>query len=651
MLYQLPKSMVSLDLAFQPPTKPTMTGFARLETSPISPQLDAGLSAPLADPLWLIGRQWQFNELRGEDAGTPIEVDLDAHALPIDRFALGPEAGLAEARELAADAPPLEAQVEAEAVLAVHPRLDAQAGLNLLRRLRALPLPGLPGLQASLRTAAFALDLDLPTDPLSDPAGTRWHLLLAQRSFSAMKLASALAPGCDADGRLQGLPAGLCPVAEAAQALPLLQAWLDWLDDLVVEGPAKPVAWREERQEYSFRAFAQDASGASADVALRADEYASGTLDWHSFVAESAGPARPAMDPPPPPAASLRKALPVPVRYPGMPADRYWEFEDARVNFGGVEASPSSLVRMVMTEFALAYGNDWFLLPLDLPVGALYQLRGMQVRDNFGIAASVAASDHGAAAGTAPWRMFELSTQGDTPVSLGDTLCLAESIEGALHGQPLEEVLLVRDEMANLAWGIERRVQGTSGEPIDRKLEADRLAFRQALPQAAGDPVLVYRLATHVPAHWIPLVPKGSGSAARFSVKLERAAMARFYSREPSMMADADYSAFLDLLQAQDGFIEQGAIENGVQTFVLHPRGRLLKSDPGAQGDALALDRLALAEEEVPRAGALVTRRFQYARRSDGRSFLWIGRSKTTGTGEASSGLGFDVLRKRSAIH
>jgi hypothetical protein len=275
----------------------------------------------------------------------------------------------------------------------------------------------------------------------------------------------------------------------------------------------------------------------------------------------------------------------------------------------------------------------------------------MQVRDNFGIAASVAASDHGAAAGTSPWRMFELSTRGATPPELGDTLCLAESIEGSLHGQPLEEVLLVRDEMANLAWGIERRVQGTSGEPIDRKLEADRLAFRQALPQAAGDPVLVYRLATHVPAHWIPLVPKGSGVGARFSVTLERAAMARFYSREPAMMADADYSAFMELLEAQDGFIEQGAIENGVQTFVLHPRGRLLKSDPGAQGDALALDRLALAEEEVPRAGAVVTRRFQYARRSDGRSFLWIGRSKTAGTGEASSGLGFDVLRKRSAIN
>ena len=85
--------------------------------------------------------------------------------------------------------------------------------------------------------------------------------------------------------------------------------------------------------------------------------------------------------------------------------------------------------------------------------------------------------------------------------------------------------------------------------------------------------------------------------------------------------------------------------------FVLHPRGRLLKVDPGVTGLALATDSLAVAEEEVPRAGAIVRRSFQYARGPDGRAHLWIGRSKTTGTGESSSGLGFDSVRKRSAIN
>ena len=47
-------------------------------------------------------------------------------------------------------------------------------------------------------------------------------------------------------------------------------------------------------------------------------------------------------------------------------------------------------------------------------------------------------------------------------------------------------------------------------------------------------------------------------------------------------------------------------------------------------------------EEEVPRAGKLVTRGYQRARWLDGRDPAWIGRRVTTGRGEGSSGLAFD---------
>jgi hypothetical protein len=232
-----------------------------------------------------------------------------------------------------------------------------------------------------------------------------------------------------------------------------------------------------------------------------------------------------------------------------------------------------------------------------------------------------------------------------------DLLCLPDTLTGTLEGLPIEELLLVRDEMANLAWGIERRVQGASGEALDRKLEADRLAFRQRLPDAVDEPALVYRLASHVPANWIPLVPKGEGGPLRFAVTLKRGGMARFYSLAPVLIADPDYAAFIALLEAQDSFVEEGLEEKGVKTFVLHPRGRLLKIDPGATGAALALDSLPVAEEEVPRAGAIVRRNFQYARGADGRAWLWVGRSKSTGRGESSSGLRYDAVEKKRAIN
>jgi hypothetical protein len=49
-----------------------------------------------------------------------------------------------------------------------------------------------------------------------------------------------------------------------------------------------------------------------------------------------------------------------------------------------------------------------------------------------------------------------------------------------------------------------------------------------------------------------------------------------------------------------------------------------------------------LHEEEVPRAGAIVTRGFQRARWFDGKIYTWIGRKKETGRGQGASGLVFD---------
>jgi hypothetical protein len=51
-----------------------------------------------------------------------------------------------------------------------------------------------------------------------------------------------------------------------------------------------------------------------------------------------------------------------------------------------------------------------------------------------------------------------------------------------------------------------------------------------------------------------------------------------------------------------------------------------------------------LFDEEVPRAGARVTRNWQYARWIDGSRHLWIGTRKEPGRGEGSSGLRFDTI-------
>jgi hypothetical protein len=49
-------------------------------------------------------------------------------------------------------------------------------------------------------------------------------------------------------------------------------------------------------------------------------------------------------------------------------------------------------------------------------------------------------------------------------------------------------------------------------------------------------------------------------------------------------------------------------------------------------------------EEEVPRAGKLVTRSYQRGRWLDGATVTWIGRRAAVGRGEGSSGLAFDQV-------
>ena len=126
-------------------------------------------------------------------------------------------------------------------------------------------------------------------------------------------------------------------------------------------------------------------------------------------------------------------------------------------------------------------------------------------------------------------------------------------------------------------------------------------------------PALVYRLASTVPDHWIPFAPVSVDPVAAVTnpvIQLERRTIQRL---------------------GPDGVRRP-----------LQPKGLLLRSDPTRPPESEP--PLRIEEEEVPREGALVERRFQYARWFDGAGLLWLGRRKTVGRGESSSGLRFDIL-------
>ena len=171
------------------------------------------------------------------------------------------------------------------------------------------------------------------------------------------------------------------------------RAWLEWLNGLISmpaqlgsETSAAPGtanadrAWNPERMEYSFAVAAPSSDG---ERLLSAAEYSHGDLDWHAFNQRPGASLGASAD------AGMREelvrtAIPAPVTYRGMPVSRWWEFEDGQVNLGSVDAGPDDSLWILLLGFALEYGNDWFVVPLELPAGAVYRVVSLIVTDSFG---------------------------------------------------------------------------------------------------------------------------------------------------------------------------------------------------------------------------------------------------------------------------
>lgn len=586
---------------------PSITSWTRLEPRARSEDMRTSLQARIHDPLWLLARQWQFGEFQGEDAGSPVVARLRAECSRLTRYHPGPLTNGVTAFGQTYDSKslPLETLVERESIhheVDAHPngRLAAEAGLHFLRLLEASGT----GTYRAVYLARYALEP--PSDEerrLLDVNSIRFLDVMAHRVPDGGRLyadlRAALRPPDGEPGTLPAEP--VIAEADRENVTKAAKTWLDWYETLFSEPATEESPWIPERMEYEFAVSARTADG---ELVLAAPEYVEGHLDWYSFnvypnasLGAGEGDGEPEI---------IRTLIPAPVSYRGMPASRWWEFEDAQVDFGAVEAGPEDLMRLLFAEFALIYGNDWFFIPFEVEVGSICRIRSLVVTDTFGERTLIRPYTQ-VDGPDSPWRMFcpcldrrASSSNAEPP---DDVFLLSPALAASLQGSPVEEVLFLRDEIANMAWAVERVVESPSGRPLDRFeafLEQRRREENERgdLPQQSTAP-LVYRLATSVPDHWIPLIPVQEQD--KRSIRLKRGKMLR------------------------------GRAEDLVT--------------PEPQGRILELRReLSLFEEEVPRTGALVTRAYQYARWIDGSTHIWIGRRKQPGRGEGWSGLRFDIV-------
>jgi hypothetical protein len=555
---------------------PSVTIWNRLEPRSRIDGLASGLAARVHDPLWLLARQWQVGEFAGKDAGSPLTAQVQWKTAAFDRYA----SGTAAPQPYDGNAP-IESLIEREAVRPQSAGADllqaTEAGLQFLRMLDAASLGHLRATYVKRYPLAAPVNADTDTLKLSS--------VVAGRALNGIQLRTDLEAATS--GKLPATPA--LKTADTAAVLPVATAWAAWFDSLFSE-PATPTSWTPARMEYSF------SLGAAADAnGLIAQEYDGGSIDWYTFDRETAALGGDSTQS----ATATRTVTVAPVTFRGMPARRFWEMEDAAVDIGALSAAAEDLGRLFLREFALIYGNDWFQIPLAVPVGCQVVVSSLSVLDTFGIATTIphyAAAD-GSLSG---WRMFSLDASGPIATSVSASLAalnllvLTPGGVNILDSAAIEDVLMLRDEPAEMAWGVEGTVVGTSGRPIDRAL-----AWRTAQPPIVpplSTAVAAYRLGSTVPNYWIPFLP----------------------------------------VAVDDGPLQLR-------------RGRLPAAATGPEGLMLAYPNQTMFFEELPREGIHLERRYRYARGLDGSTYIWIGRLRSTGTGEGRSGLRFDYLEFTSS--
>jgi hypothetical protein len=589
---------------------PTVTVWNRLEGRPRTQAFDRALRAEVRDALWMLTRQWQMGEFRGEDAGSPFLAKLHVTHAPLTRYRPGdgPPAALHAGV-------PLEAEVERRPLPLVLGGREVGLDLRLVMgRQWTRLIDGIGDLRQAF-TDAYPI-------PLPDPAGRAdadrvahpevWQAIaaVAGRRMDGGRLYLHLR--ADAGHRAYD---GVSGVADADKPALDEQAarFVAWCERLLAQPPPEgDDAWAPERLEYSFAVAARDGDG---EKVLAAQEYAGGTLDWHSFdVDREADGLGAAADPAP--AASTQTLIPVPLEFDGMPDTRWWAFEDRRTNFGAIDAATADLATLLFVEFGLVYANDWFLVPCPLPAGTVATVAGVAVTNVFGERTWIEPAGSGTDDDWQRFAMFTLSVAGSGPQEAERSLLLAPAVPKVQEGAPVEEVLLVRDEMANMVWGVERVIalpDGSSKPGSEAATETAAFYARRPSGQPAPElePVapVRYEIMSSVPENWIPFVPVHVEGSSR-ETQLQRGAMPRI-------------------------------VEGDAEIVRIRPRTLLLRTGlDGAQPAPYLLH-----EEEVPRAGVLVTQAWQRTRWRDGSVHVWLGARKLPGRGEHSSGLRFDALR------
>lgn len=552
-------------------------GFARDENN------INNLAMVTADPLWMLGRQWQFGEFIGEDNGSPISVAAQIRKQNMPFYSSGEE----ETPRYRLNDIPLEAVVEAMEYIPGDLRTRVKIGQQYMRVIKRRYDKG---------QAKSIIKEQIAKYPLSLEDGKKYTTETLQ-FFKQAEGASIDGISLLNEVKENGIPMGGDELEAEKKEL------LAWFNNQYLQGGSID-AWKPNQLFHQFSIHGKETTSSNENISLEAPDYQSGQLDWYSFDKAKVEDVSNIVS------KSLPAEVPIHLSFRGMPTRRLFAFEDGKIDLGSMNVETDDLIRLMMLQFSLASGGDWYTLSLPMKIGEACWVDHIKVTDVFNVTTTIRNNKYTGPVigkdidgddeltGLDVWDVFKVRDKLLKDYQVKDHfLFLAPVARSRQESAPVEEVLFLRDEFANVAWGIEKRIRNELGKTVDGfglHLEINGPFQDSAVvDQEDTQNIPEFRLASTVPTNWIPYFP------------------------------------LLEKHEAKDIGLHRALIEDIV------PLSHLI-------GQEL----LHLREEAIPKTGRRVQLTRQRMRWTDGKTYIWLGRKVLVGKGEGNSGLRFDYLKR-----
>ena len=623
------------------------------------------------DPLWMLARQWQMGEFRGNNAGSAVSVQCKVN---YDDCSNNPIEPITEQ---------------------INPRIDfiskiesAIYYLDLARLEGRKDKIGIKKLRTEL-VAAYPIDWDAVSDTfiLPDAVTTEEekklnkHLLSYDRTYR----------GKIFDGSM--LYADL--VKNKKSKVPSIDnKFKDWYKKKYEPASATNEHWQKEDLCYEVETNV-------AGNTFKGDRYQGGRLSWYSFDLEEKAESVTYKN------QKTVLSLPTPATFASAPNKRLWQMEDRKVFMGNSVEEPSEANSVVM-RYTTMYANDWMLFPLETQIGKYITVNSINVIDTFGDEHTINGDNRAGASEKLgdleeQWQMFTNSSKTDRKAPALNGLYYTPQLAATVEGKPIEEVKVLRDEMANMVWGVENVVPDGCGGTLDAELYATQLATIVNEYNEAGIPVhepdaivfgqntdvviekndsnvakakFSYQLQSSVPFNWIPFIPQrlATEDAKKCPFFLGGREMVLRRGKMPCYVySDGKFNLVpvrpqgsimrpqQETTDSAENLSQLAAIKskNGVvanivallQSPAKNVVSALLNSAGNKNYDSHeTLSKkekpMFIHEEAVQATGIRLTKNYQRARWIGGQTYQWLGIYKRQAKTEASSGLVFDVLHE-----